>query len=728
MKRVICAVLLGILMCLLTAAASAQTYRLTPQEQELEIRATDLDGEDWLFLPAFADLSALFPDAEETDETGVWQQDDLYIMQSENLRALFLFSDDPVNRGRAFIDGSQGHQDETTASMMLVDAQGTVDHAHQIRSLRGRGNSTWGVAKKPYQIKLEERADLLDTGIASEANRTWVLLADHYDPSLLRSRISLDLGLEMGLWETSRSEYVDLYYDGEYRGVYLLAEKVEIGEGRIEELDYSEMIEAWNRRVGQMDLEMLPAAQGVNRYGNEIHYVDGLIQTEDPSAGAYLLEMEGSNTLSDRSWFTLSSGGLIGCKNPDNASREMMEYVSARLEEAWQTVVHGGVNPENGRTLEQDFDVEAFARAALIHELSYCDSGYHFSSSFFVLPAGQMQFRPAAVWDFDLAWRYFRLGDNESGIGFKDTDGWLIEFYRLPAFREQMRRIYEEELSPMVTEILLGEKQGRFLRSIESYAEEIRAAQSMNYRLWGQQEYMRELYSTTLDGEVDMLRRFILQRHAWLYDTFVNRSSDEYVHMTLRSYWGSAQEDPVITPAPWCDVQVVSIAQEQLTEATEEEYALWQAELILKTQTENPVFVINGTPLEAEETEQGWKLCYTFEDRFYRPVDYYGEDIGLVYDFETYCRNYPDVAEECGYDPETVMDYFCDEGMYEGHMGNAVVWPTLLRMSNRELDETLGEDWQMYYWEFIDHGYYEGWLRATGAGFHPQLTDAMEEE
>jgi len=725
-KRLIYAALLLALMCLFAFSACAQTYTLPSQGESIQIHAADLEGESWLFLPSFADLHTLFPDAEETDEEGVWQQEELFIMQSQNLRTLFLFSDDPVNQGRAFIEASHRHQDETTASMMLVSTQGKADHAGRIRSLRGRGNSTWGDAvKKPYQFKLEERMDLLDIGIAAESNRTWVLLAENWDPSLLRSRICLDFALELGITETSRSEPVDLYYDGEYCGVYLLCEKVEIGEGRIEERNYGEMIEAWNRRVGQIDLEALPAAQGTNRFGNEYHYVDGLIETEDPSAGAYLLEMEAANTLSDRSWFKMSDGSLIGCKNPDNASANMMAYASERLEEARQTLKNGGVHPENGRTIEDDFDVDAFARAALLHELTYCDSGYHFSSSFFVLPAGESRFRPGAVWDFDLALRYFRLGDNESGMGFKDQDGWLQEFYSVPSFREAVRRIYEEEAAPLLTEVLLGERQGNFLRPLDSYAEEIRAAQRMNHRLWGQNEYMRELYSTTFDGEVEMLRSFLNERHDWLYDTFVTYDGDEYVQMTLRFYWGKMHEEPVLTAAPWCDVQMVSIAQQQLTEADEENYAQWQAELILNTTADHPVFVINGTPLQAEKMDDGWRLLFTFEDTYYRPVDYYGEDIGLVYDYETYCRNYPHVAEACGDDPEAVMDYFCDEGMYEGHMGNDVFWPRLMLMSNPELNDLFGEDWQMYYWDFINYGFYDGWLRNTGAGCHPHLTDAL---
>lgn len=721
--------LITLLFCAAEACAETRGFSLPVQRGSIEIHTTILSEDEeaeWLFLPSFADLFSLFPDAEETEEEGVWESNGLFIMQSANLRTLFLFSDDPVERGRAFIDASPHHRDETTGSMMLVNTEGTVDHLDRLRSLRGRGNSTWEQPKSPYQFKLESRADLLKTGAPSEMNRTWVLLADVYDPSLLRNRISLDMALELGISEASHSEHVDLYYDGEYRGTYLLAEKVELREGRIEEDGYQEIIDEWNKFAGIVNTDLLPSGQDTNRFGCDYHYVEGIPDTGIPTLGAYLLEMEGGNTLSDRSWFTLPDGSIIGCKNPDIASQSMMRYISERLTEARMTLAAGGVNPETGRTIEDDFDVDAFARAALLYELCYSDSGYRFSSSYFVLPAGETRFRPGSVWDFDLTWRYHRLGDNERGVGLKDQSGWLPDFYSVPAFREAVKRIYENEFCPIVEDIFLGEQQGRYLKPLSAYAEELRSAQRMNYKRWGQYEYIRCLYSTTFDGEVDLLRRFASERQEWLYDIFVTRSAEDTIHLTMLSYYAHAGDEPLIVPLPWQQAEILAAFSEEISEATEDEYAVYQTEILLTTQTPDPVFVLNGTPLNAEVQEDGsYRLLFTFEDISYRPVDYYDQDVGLVYDFDTYCRNYPHIAEALDYDPEAIMNYFFDEGIYEGQMGNAYFWPFLIRMNNGYLNEILGEDWDQYYWMFLEYGYYEGWQLATAAGFHPIVKDSL---
>lgn len=85
-------------------------------------------------------------------------------------------------------------------------ADGSVSASTGIDKLRGRGNSTWekAVHKKPYQIKLSEKQNLLETGVEEEAKKKWVLLSNEAilttdgDLSMLRNQIALDLSREFG--------------------------------------------------------------------------------------------------------------------------------------------------------------------------------------------------------------------------------------------------------------------------------------------------------------------------------------------------------------------------------------------------------------------------------------------------------------------------------------------------------------------------------------------------
>lgn len=66
------------------------------------------------------------------------------------------------------------------------------------------------------------------------SHRTWVPLANHADPLLMRNRLTYDLAADFGLAYSPESRFVDLVVNGEYLGNYLLGEKIEVGTNRVD--------------------------------------------------------------------------------------------------------------------------------------------------------------------------------------------------------------------------------------------------------------------------------------------------------------------------------------------------------------------------------------------------------------------------------------------------------------------------------------------------------------
>ena len=101
--------------------------------------------------------------------------------------------------------------------------------------IRGRGNSTWNTDKKPYKFKLDKGVDLFGMG----KNKHWVLVANRFDNSNMRNRMTYWLGAKIGLEFTPQCIPVEVVMNDRYYGTYLLAEQVRIGTGRVEidELD-----------------------------------------------------------------------------------------------------------------------------------------------------------------------------------------------------------------------------------------------------------------------------------------------------------------------------------------------------------------------------------------------------------------------------------------------------------------------------------------------------------
>ena len=53
--------------------------------------------------------------------------------------------------------------------------------------VKGRGNMTWGAAKKPYTVKLDSKSKVL--GMPSD--KRWNFIANYYDKSNIRNAIAL---------------------------------------------------------------------------------------------------------------------------------------------------------------------------------------------------------------------------------------------------------------------------------------------------------------------------------------------------------------------------------------------------------------------------------------------------------------------------------------------------------------------------------------------------------
>jgi hypothetical protein len=118
------------------------------------------------------------------------------------------------------------------ATLALIGAGDEEMEASTIE-IRGRGNYTWTAhEKKSYKIKFPAKVAPLSLG---EKNKTWVLLANVCDQSLLRNQIALAMIDEFDhiIYEPNATP-VDVYLNGEYRGVYLLAEEITLDQAHVD--------------------------------------------------------------------------------------------------------------------------------------------------------------------------------------------------------------------------------------------------------------------------------------------------------------------------------------------------------------------------------------------------------------------------------------------------------------------------------------------------------------
>ena len=89
-------------------------------------------------------------------------------------------------------------------------------------TIKLRGNSSAYEAKKPYKIKLQKKADLLMRGDKRFNDKNWILITDDDVTTLFGMIVSEIMGMQ---W-TPRGEYVNVIFNGDYRGIYMLTEQV----------------------------------------------------------------------------------------------------------------------------------------------------------------------------------------------------------------------------------------------------------------------------------------------------------------------------------------------------------------------------------------------------------------------------------------------------------------------------------------------------------------------
>ena len=149
----------------------------------------------------------------------------IILMKSANISTLSISLNDTIIEK---IDNDKTVK--KSGAISVINEKGEINYSGALKAIHSRGNASWNSPKKPYTLEFENEVNLLNMG----AGKKWVLLANAYDATNMKNKIVLEAAQELGVRFCSSSEFVDLYINGEYRGLYLLAEKIEIGENRVD--------------------------------------------------------------------------------------------------------------------------------------------------------------------------------------------------------------------------------------------------------------------------------------------------------------------------------------------------------------------------------------------------------------------------------------------------------------------------------------------------------------
>lgn len=436
----------------------------------------------------------------------------IVIMRSANLPAAFLQTD---SGSMEKLDADKEY--EEAGKIILFDAGGKMVCADTLDYISGRGNSTWAYPKKSYGIKLKNKADLFGMGSAEK----WILLSNVEDRSYLRNKITYEMAIAAGMEGSPESQYIDLYINNRYHGMYQLCEKIEIDPERIPVADLGDQ----NKRLNK-EIETYRRFETQNKKGVELSAQPGQL------TGGYLLERDVMGKYADEvsGFETTLLGDPYTIKDPKYASPAEVDYISGLVNDMEKAVVaEDGVNQDTGKSYLDYIDLESYARKYIVEELSK-NNGGGATSSFFYKPEDKISTKLFAgpVWDYDKAYgRLYGIDGTTRDLCYLTQRGestplfWHL--YKHPGFRQTVADCYQSFFSDYLQTVQE--------QKIDEYVSEIYASANMDRVRW------KEIYGEVdYTGEVWIIRDFLSGRKAFLDEAWIEQKELCTVHFLAEEY------------------------------------------------------------------------------------------------------------------------------------------------------------------------------------------------
>lgn len=334
----------------------------------------------------------------------------------------------------------------------IVNKEGDCEY-EGIARLKTRGNSTWNADKKPLTLKFSQKEALFGL----ERGKDFTLLANAFDESFIRNTIAFEASRCIGL-PAPCYEYVSLYVNDEYKGLYQMVNKVDVGVDGIHIINLNKR----NKVVNDKELKDYPTFSIgdtcliARKKGSDLEF------DPDDVSGGYLLDITDipDSYIRSRSGFVSSCGTMVRIKSPEMASPKEVDYISEVFGQMEVALMDSaGNNPVTRKHYSDYLDVESFARYYIVQELVMnADAGLCSFYMYKDVDSLDGKFYAGPVWDFDYAlntprWQGLWLCDYEmfaeahTGYG---NGGLLYYLCRHEDFRNKVKELYNNKLEQAV--------------------------------------------------------------------------------------------------------------------------------------------------------------------------------------------------------------------------------------------------------------------------------------
>ena len=305
------------------------------------------------------------------------------IKSDESIPAVYL----NINKGSmAEVEADRDHDTKAKGTVTILGAD-DLDEATM--EIKGRGNASWKRAKKGYQIKLDQEFSVLDMG----KSKKWILLPSSADLSMVRSAIGFDLAQQLDMEHAANWRFVDFYAEGNYYGLYILCEKVEVGDNR---LDITNLDDVLEETIGKD--KFLADTSNVT-YNSDYSIATLSNGKEIDLTGGYHLELDNYDDP-----LQFSAGGIqrITVKEPEYLGESPKDDKCYTYIRNFMNGVGAAITGSDEEVLRQYVDLESFAQMWLLkqymHDFDATNNMHVWKES---NRSGDGLLHAGLAWDFD---------------------------------------------------------------------------------------------------------------------------------------------------------------------------------------------------------------------------------------------------------------------------------------------------------------------------------------
>lgn len=376
--------------------------------------------------------------------------------------------------------------------MLFFDTSGEVVLDTALEVFKVRGNLTAELDKKPFAFTLPEPTALCEM----EEAVNWNLLANATDGSHIRNKLVFDWANEISTQYQPEGEFVEVFVNGEYQGLYLLTETVEMGENRV------------------------------------AHAEEGLLL--EMTLDYYVKEAEPC--------IITESGHTFVVNWPEYVTEPQLTEILGYLNE-----IESALYSE--KELSELIDIDSWTDAWLLREISSDhDMGIVSQYAYVENWTEKGRLMAGPVWDFDgtfgngmvLLFQNPRslvaAMPDTKGIKSTNQNRWLAPMYRNEEFRNALIAKYENEFYDKITVLLESE--------IDAYTVPIRRAALLDSLRWnsdGNYDYIcpPEGFAIPAEGDyhkydvldihTDMIKDFLKEKQQFLKELWIDGAEFEVI-------------------------------------------------------------------------------------------------------------------------------------------------------------------------------------------------------